>query len=254
MGAGGRGLTPLLLLAAVARAAPGDPIPEAVVAGRDIDAWREIEARRPEGTAAVTAWQDFLVRFPASPLAEVAWARIEALGATQATLQSHPELRLWQPWWDRSLAAHHDDLTHPPLSVAVATLRPDGTPSVDLGPQWTVGLSAGGGYDGGAPWGGLGFRVEVGIWSVVGRVGFSDQPWSLAGVRVGLPTPVGTDKPLRRIGVFGEADVRTDGRVGLLAGGRLAITPHWGVEATAGASLRGGHVGPAAGLEAVFDL
>lgn len=251
---GGRGLIPLLLLASLAAAAPGDPIPQDIVAGKDIAAWREIEARDPQGPAQVAAWQDFLVRYPASPLAEEAWARLKALGAAQATLRAHPALRAWQPWWDKSLAAHHAVLAHPPVSVAVAALNPDGTPRAHLGPQWVVGFSAGGGYDGGAPWGGLGFRVGLGIWSVVGRVGLSDRGWGLAGFRVGLPTPVGRGGELRRIDVFGEANVRTDGRVGLLGGGRVTLTPHWGIEVTAGASVRGGRFGPAAGLEAVFDL
>ncbi len=258
MDPGGRALSAalVLVLAGALHAVAAAPEPPAVdiAAGRDLDAWRELHARRQSDTEAVPALQEFVARFPSSPLAELAWARLEAASAGPATLALHPHLAAWVPWWERSLAAHREALQRSTVAVAVAPLEPDGTPRLAPASRWLAGVSGGVGFDGQHPWGGVGFRVEYRVLGVVGRVGWADRGFAQFGARLGVPSTLPVGRHLRPLAGFGELSVRTDGRLSLLAGGRLVLDPKWWLEATAGASWRARRFGPAVAVEAVFSL
>ena len=73
----------VILLALAALAAPGDPLPVGIVAGEDIREWGDLLASRPEGDALVTALEEFLVAYPESALAEIAWTRLRDLGVVE---------------------------------------------------------------------------------------------------------------------------------------------------------------------------
>lgn len=115
-------------LLGLALAAPGDPPSEGIVAGRDIGAWVELLASRPEGDAEVAALEGFLVAWPESSLAEVAYARLVDLGALDGVVERHPDLAPWLPLLERSRAEHVAELARTRVATTVIPLDADGEP------------------------------------------------------------------------------------------------------------------------------
>lgn len=119
------------------------PPPPEIVAGEDLAALRAIVEEAPEDPA---GWADLLVRFPSSPLAELAWGRLVELGALEETLRAHPELRPWADGLDRSWRAHQAALDRTPVTVVVADLSTP--PGARVPPEWTLGAGVVGGWAG----------------------------------------------------------------------------------------------------------
>ncbi|MBN2799335.1 MAG: hypothetical protein JXX28_09335 [Deltaproteobacteria bacterium] len=91
----------LLLLLSLASAQPVQ-----VSTGADIAAWRLLAAE--EGEARVAALRGFVLRYPTSSLAELAWAELEEEGA-EGGAWSRP-VRGQVVRLQRSLRAHRQDL------------------------------------------------------------------------------------------------------------------------------------------------
>lgn len=242
----------LLALLGAATAQPEGPPPEAVVAGEDLDAWRELQTRRLTGDEAVDAWAGFLVRWPASPLAEVAWARLREAGALETVVAEHPEIEPWLPGIEASWRTHQHALERPPVHTAVADLAPDGTPRPTAPPPWRPGVSATTGVTLAGPFLGLGGRVERG--PVVGlvRLGLADRFFARFAARAGSASVVGLGPRARPLGVYGEAAVDTRGAVQLAGVGSLWLDPRLALEAVTGLDVYQGRTGPFLAAELVF--
>ena len=105
----------LQLLIAGALAASPDPL----ATGQDLVAWRALQ----EQTDPVQ-WRRFLMDYPASPLAELAWRRLVEVGhAPDPT--ANPSLNRISTSYNQ----HEEDLARTPQGFAVATLRLD-TPAL----------------------------------------------------------------------------------------------------------------------------
>lgn len=109
----------LALLAGLALAAPPPQAPSAaVVRGEDLAAWEALEQADDPPTA--DALEDFVLTYPRSPLAELAWSARLARGPVEpAFLRAHREHIL--PL-ERSLATHAEAISRPPAVVVVAPL------------------------------------------------------------------------------------------------------------------------------------
>lgn len=146
--------------------------------GEDIQAWQALVAEDPDDPEALRA---FVEDFPTSPLAEVAYARLNQLGGPKPELSPVVLARM-----DASLDAHRDALSRRPTQVAVATLpmgaatlapgaggRSGLAPRIELGafgePDCTA-VYLGGGLHGELA--GLGARGARGngVWDAVGFV------------------------------------------------------------------------------------
>ncbi len=100
-------LLPLLLGSAHAGA------PDAVASGEDLVAWRALQQETDP-----SAWRGFLLAYPDSPLAELAWRRLVEVGHAPDP-SSNPTLGRIAT----SYAQHEADLARTPEGYAVATLR-----------------------------------------------------------------------------------------------------------------------------------
>ncbi len=99
----------LLVLVGSTLAGPTDPI----ATGEDLVAWRALQ----EETDPV-AWRRFLLEYPNSPLAEMAWRRLAEVGhAPDAS--ANPGLSRIATSYEQ----HEADLARTPEGIAVATLR-----------------------------------------------------------------------------------------------------------------------------------
>ncbi len=108
----------LPLLVGVALAGPQDP----VVAGDDLVAWRALQEQTDPG-----AWRGFLLSYPDSPLAELAWRRLVEVGHAPDPTSNPTMSRI-----AASFEQHEADLARTPEGYAVATLRlEDEGPSPD---------------------------------------------------------------------------------------------------------------------------
>jgi hypothetical protein len=64
-----------------------------VVAGRDLTAWQNLEQRRLAGSTAVDGYQAFVLLYPESPFAVMAWDRLVTLGGVEGSWAADPALR-----------------------------------------------------------------------------------------------------------------------------------------------------------------
>lgn len=64
-----------------------------VVAGRDLTAWQSLEQRRLAGSTAVDGYQAFVLLYPESPFAVMAWDRLVTLGGVDGPWAADPALR-----------------------------------------------------------------------------------------------------------------------------------------------------------------
>jgi len=233
-----------LLLNPLAHGQPGD-----VAAGEDLAAWWEMQALRLEGEAAEGSYEDFLVRYPTSPLAEVAWARLRDLDALDDIAQRRPALRPQLQALERSWTLHQEALHRTPRTVVVAELEPDGTTRPAAAPRWVPLVVGGGGYAASSAYAAIGARVERGPFGAVARFGRAEVFYAQAGLRLTVPSTVGVGSGIGPLGAFGEVDLDTRAAVSVLGGGRLMLhAPLW-LEATVGATLHQGRLGPSAGIE-----
>lgn len=121
----------LMLPLMVGGALAGSPDP--VTTGQDLVAWRELQQQTDPG-----AWRGFLLAYPDSPLAELAWRRLVEVGhAPDST--SNPTLSRIAA----SYAQHEADLARTPTGYAVATLRLDEPVPTDDQPRSARGAGFG---------------------------------------------------------------------------------------------------------------
>lgn len=78
-----------LLLLVTAEARP----PDATLAGGDLVAWQDLALRQLEDAEAIVGYRAFIQNWPTSPLAEVAWSRLVALGAETGSWTLEPGVR-----------------------------------------------------------------------------------------------------------------------------------------------------------------
>ena len=99
----------LSLLVGSTLAGPADPI----AAGEDLVAWRALQDETDP-----VAWRGFVLEYPDSPLAELAWRRLAEVGhAPDAS--ANPGLRRIATSYEH----HEADLARTPEGIAVAPLR-----------------------------------------------------------------------------------------------------------------------------------
>jgi hypothetical protein len=237
-----------LLAIPTAHAQPGE-----VAAGEDIGAWREMQARHLEGEAAASGYEEFLARYPTSPLAEVAWAHLRDLGLLEEIEHTRPELRPHLQDLERSWTLHQEALNRTPKAVVVADLEPDGTPRPAAAPRWVPVVTGGTGYAGNSLYGAIGARLERGPFGAVVRIGRADRFYAQGGLRLTVPSALGVGPAVRPLGVFAEVDLDTRAAVSVLGGGRLMLTTPLSLEAMAGATVYEGRVGPSVGVELAFQ-
>ncbi|MBW1877378.1 MAG: hypothetical protein JRI25_14360 [Deltaproteobacteria bacterium] len=242
-----------LLLLALLLNPPAHAQPGEVAAGEDLGAWWEMQVRRLEGETAAGSYEEFLARYPTSPLAEVAWARLRDLDALDEIARTHPELRPHLQDLERSWTLHQEALHRTPRTVVVADLEPDGTARPAAAPRWVPMVVGGAGYAGSSFYGAVGARVERGPFGAVARFGRAEAFYLQGGLRLSVPSAVGLGPTVRPLGVFGEVNLDTRAAVSVGVGGRLMLRrPVW-LEATVGGSLHEGRLGPSAGLEVAFQ-
>ena len=119
-------LTLCLLAAAPALAAQ----PVAQAEGRDLAAWEALEVQDLDGDAAIAAYRDFIVRYPGSALAAVAWGRLQRWGAT-STWSDDPEAAEALVWAERAWRGR--EVRPAATEVARLELTP-GVPATELAP------------------------------------------------------------------------------------------------------------------------
>ncbi len=100
-------LLPLMVPGAYAGA------PDPLTTGQDLVAWRALQEQTDPG-----AWRGFILAFPDSPLAELAWRRLVEVGHAPDPTSNPALARI-----ATSYAQHQADLARTPEGYAVATLR-----------------------------------------------------------------------------------------------------------------------------------
>ena len=110
----------LALAVALSFAAP----PE-IVHGEDLAAWEALQA--PDATATATDYEAFILTFPDSPLAELAWAERKAMTPAPTSFRRRNRRLIGR--LDRQLRAHQQALRKQPTVIAVGRLPPPAAPT-----------------------------------------------------------------------------------------------------------------------------
>lgn len=99
--------------------------PPEIVRGEDLAAWEALQA--PGASPTATDYETFILDFPDSSLAELAWAERKAM--TPAPTPFRRRNRRLISRLDRQLRAHQLALERQPTAIAVGRLPPPAAPT-----------------------------------------------------------------------------------------------------------------------------
>ncbi len=170
----------LLLASALAQ-------PVQVVTGKDLSAYRALQATEPGSIEEIDALRRFLSDHPSSALAEVAWSRLVALGAHTGEWTRQPGLKKQLARLESSRLQHQADLDRSTAAVASVTLSPEGEAVASRPHSWGVAMHMGGGHDGRELFGAFGVRAMFGPVGASIRAGADGAPFVEGALRLEAP-------------------------------------------------------------------
>ncbi len=213
--------------------------PLEVVSGEDLEAWRALPRQHVPDAQLIAGWQVFIERYPSSPLAEVAWQRLDQTGGLDSDWASAPELQPVLQRLERSHQAHELELQRRATQVAVADLNADGTRDVSVPSKFSLAVGAGAAFDGSNVLGTVSGRAEYGRVAVIGRSMAAQRPYASGGLRLSASM----------WGPWLEANLDSNGRVDAQLGGRYRLFNQYWVEGSVGGCLSDAKVMPVARVE-----
>ncbi|MCO4746942.1 MAG: hypothetical protein KC912_19245 [Proteobacteria bacterium] len=215
--------------------------PMDLATGADLTAVRAIETASMTDEAAVDAWRAFLLAFPDSPLATLAWRRLEALHGAH-TDWVPPDKAAAIARVARQARLEDEEAARSWVYASVAPLRADGGPLIETTSSWVSRFETGIGWDGN------------GFFSVGGGVGKGP---AMGFVRIGKQRAWYAELAARMKGPlsFGPwAELHVDSllRTGLSAGGEVLLVDGFALEARGGLLVDHGAILPRIGLTVAY--
>ncbi|TNE92107.1 MAG: hypothetical protein EP330_02845 [Deltaproteobacteria bacterium] len=217
--------------------------PMDLATGADLTAIRAIETGSLSNAEAVEAWRAFLLAFPDSPLATVAWRALAELEGTEGEWIP-PDRQAAMGRIARQAAAEDAEVERALLGASVAQLHPDGSSLVTDEAAWGARTELDLGWDG-RGYGAFGVGISRGPAAGILRIG-RQRAWyaELAGRLKG---------PMS-FGPWAEVHVDSLLRPGITGGGEVALWEGLEVEARAGFLLDDGAIYPRIGTALVYRL